>query len=53
MAARTSKYEKEIAVEVPEWNIDNCIQCNKPYSMPHAAIRPSFSEEEIRMLLKV
>lgn len=38
----TSKYEKRgIAVEVPEWQVDNCIQCNQcSYVCPHAAIRP-------------
>ncbi len=38
----TSAYEKRgIAVEVPKWNIDNCIQCNQcSYVCPHAVIRP-------------
>lgn len=38
----TSQYEKRgIAVEVPEWQVDNCIQCNQcSYVCPHAAIRP-------------
>ena len=38
----TSAYEKRnIAVEVPEWQADNCIQCNQcSYVCPHAAIRP-------------
>ena len=38
----TSKYEKRgIAVDVPEWVADNCIQCNQcSYVCPHAAIRP-------------
>ncbi|OQB51886.1 MAG: Pyruvate-flavodoxin oxidoreductase [Firmicutes bacterium ADurb.Bin146] len=47
----TSRYEKRgIAVEVPEWNIDNCIQCNQcSYVCPHAAIRPFLvSEEEMK-----
>ena len=46
----TSKFEKRgIAVEVPEWIIDNCIQCNQcSYVCPHAAIRPFLvSEEEV------
>ncbi|GHS86613.1 pyruvate-flavodoxin oxidoreductase [Bacteroidia bacterium] len=40
--AGTSKYEKRgIAVNVPEWQATNCIQCNQcAYVCPHAAIRP-------------
>ncbi|HBN86349.1 MAG TPA: pyruvate:ferredoxin (flavodoxin) oxidoreductase, partial [Clostridiales bacterium] len=38
----TTKYEKRgIAVTIPEWQIDNCIQCNQcSYVCPHAVIRP-------------
>lgn len=38
----TSAYEKRgIAVHVPEWQAENCIQCNQcAYVCPHAAIRP-------------
>ena len=38
----TSQYEKRgIAVKIPEWQPDNCIQCNQcAYVCPHAAIRP-------------
>jgi len=38
----TAKYEKRgVAAFVPEWNPENCIQCNKcAYVCPHAAIRP-------------
>lgn len=38
----TTRYEKRgIAVHVPEWIPDNCIQCNQcAYVCPHAAIRP-------------
>ncbi|MDR1439220.1 MAG: pyruvate:ferredoxin (flavodoxin) oxidoreductase, partial [Clostridiales bacterium] len=38
----TTKYEKRgIAVEVPEWQLDACIQCNQcSYVCPHAVIRP-------------
>ena len=38
----TSAYEKRgIAVNVPVWNPDNCIQCNFcSYVCPHAVIRP-------------
>ena len=38
----TARYEKRgVATFVPEWVVDNCIQCNKcAYVCPHAAIRP-------------
>ncbi len=38
----TAAYEKRgIAVSVPEWVIENCIQCNQcAYVCPHAAVRP-------------
>ncbi|MBE5704093.1 pyruvate:ferredoxin (flavodoxin) oxidoreductase [Blautia luti] len=38
----TAAYEKRgIAVNVPVWAPDNCIQCNRcAYVCPHAAIRP-------------
>ncbi|MBE6014039.1 MAG: pyruvate:ferredoxin (flavodoxin) oxidoreductase [Lachnospiraceae bacterium] len=38
----TAAYEKRgIAVDVPSWDPDNCIQCNFcSYVCPHAAIRP-------------
>ncbi len=40
--AGSAAYEKRgIAVTVPEWNADNCIQCNQcSFVCPHAAIRP-------------
>ena len=40
----TSKYEKRgIAVDVPIWDADKCIQCNQcSFICPHAAIRPFF-----------
>jgi pyruvate-ferredoxin/flavodoxin oxidoreductase len=46
--AGSSAYEKRgIAVNVPEWQIDNCIQCNQcSYVCPHAAIRPFLLTEE-------
>jgi pyruvate-ferredoxin/flavodoxin oxidoreductase len=46
----TAAYEKRgIAVTVPEWQIDKCIQCNQcAFVCPHAAIRPILlSEEEV------
>ena len=38
----TAAYEKRgVAAFVPEWDLENCIQCNKcAYVCPHAAIRP-------------
>ncbi|MCM1005814.1 MAG: pyruvate:ferredoxin (flavodoxin) oxidoreductase [Prevotella sp.] len=44
----TAKYEKRgVAAFVPEWNPDNCIQCNKcAFVCPHAAIRPFVLTEE-------
>jgi pyruvate-ferredoxin/flavodoxin oxidoreductase len=46
--AGTAAYEKRgIAVNVPEWQIDNCIQCNQcSYVCPHAAIRPFLLTDE-------
>ena len=46
--AGTSKYEKRgIAVNVPEWQVENCIQCNQcAYVCPHAAIRPFLLNDE-------
>lgn len=44
----TSAYEKRgIAVNVPEWQKENCIQCNQcSFVCPHAAIRPVLVTEE-------
>jgi pyruvate-ferredoxin/flavodoxin oxidoreductase len=44
----TAAYEKRgIAVNVPEWQPDECIQCNQcSYVCPHAAIRPFLLTEE-------
>ena len=38
----TTKYEKRgVAISVPEWIMENCIQCNQCAMVcPHAAIRP-------------
>lgn len=43
----SAQYEKRgIAVKVPEWNPDNCIQCNQcAYVCPHAVIRPFLLDE--------
>ena len=44
----TAAYEKRgIAVNVPEWILENCIQCNQcSYVCPHACIRPFLSTED-------
>ncbi len=44
----TSEYEKRgIAVNVPEWQPDSCIQCNQcAYVCPHAVIRPFLLNEK-------
>ena len=44
----TTKFEKRgIAVNVPEWDIDKCIQCNRcSLVCPHAAIRPTLATSE-------
>jgi len=47
----TSAYEKRgIAVNVPEWQPNECIQCNQcSYVCPHACIRPFLlTEEEVK-----
>ena len=46
--AGTAQYEKRgVAVNVPEWNADTCIQCNQcSYVCPHAAIRPFLLDEK-------
>lgn len=43
----TTKYEKRgVAINVPEWIMDNCIQCNQCVMVcPHAAIRPVLVNE--------
>ena len=43
-----SAYEKRaVAIEVPEWIPENCIQCNQcSYVCPHATIRPYVLDEE-------
>ncbi|QZY55030.1 pyruvate:ferredoxin (flavodoxin) oxidoreductase [Crassaminicella profunda] len=44
----TTAYEKRgIAVMVPQWQVDKCIQCNQcSYVCPHATIRPFLLDEE-------
>lgn len=49
--AGTTAFEKRgIAVNVPEWVGENCIQCNQcSYVCPHAVIRPFLlTEEELK-----
>ena len=53
LPAGTTEYEKRgIAVNVPEWIPENCIQCNQcAYVCPHACIRPwLINEEEMQQL---
>src|SRR6056297_3488834 len=46
--AGTTEYEKRgIAVNVPEWLPENCIQCNQcSYVCPHACIRPFLMDDK-------
>lgn len=47
----TTSYEKRgIAIILPQWQTENCIQCNQcSYVCPHATIRPFLlNEEEMR-----
>lgn len=47
----TTKYEKRgVAINVPEWIMENCIQCNQCAMVcPHAAIRPVLvTDEEVK-----
>ncbi|MGL5512362.1 MAG: 4Fe-4S dicluster domain-containing protein, partial [Sporomusa sp.] len=48
--AGTTAYEKRgAAVDVPEWIIGDCIQCNQcSFVCPHAAIRPVLLDEKER-----
>jgi pyruvate-ferredoxin/flavodoxin oxidoreductase len=43
----TAAYEKRgIAVMIPQWQTDNCIQCNQcSYICPHAVVRPFLLDE--------
>ena len=44
----TSQYEKRgVAIDVPEWIAENCIQCNQcAFVCPHAAIIPIVATDE-------
>jgi len=44
----TAAYEKRgTAVNIPKWDVNNCIQCNQcSYVCPHAAIRPVLVNKE-------
>jgi pyruvate-ferredoxin/flavodoxin oxidoreductase len=44
----TTRYEKRgVAINVPEWIMENCIQCNQCAMVcPHASIRPFLMTEE-------
>jgi pyruvate-ferredoxin/flavodoxin oxidoreductase len=46
--AGTTAYEKRgIAVHVPEWQVEHCIQCNQcAYVCPHAVLRPFLMDDE-------
>ncbi len=47
----TTQYEKRgVAINVPEWIMENCIQCNQCAMVcPHASIRPFLmTEEEVK-----
>ncbi len=49
--AGTTEFEKRgIAVNVPEWKVEHCTQCNQcAYICPHACIRPFLlSDEELK-----
>ncbi|CCH50384.1 pyruvate:ferredoxin (flavodoxin) oxidoreductase [Pseudodesulfovibrio piezophilus] len=48
MPLATSQYEKRgVAINVPEWIADNCIQCNQcAFVCPHSALRPVIATED-------
>ena len=48
MPAGTTQYEKRgIANFVPQWDSENCIQCNQcAFACPHAVVRPFLATEE-------
>ncbi len=47
----TTKYEKRgIAVDIPQWIPENCIQCNQcSLVCPHACIRPFVAEDGVEL----
>lgn len=47
MTGTTHFYKRGIAVSIPVWNADTCIQCLQCVIVcPHAVIRPSLATEE-------
>jgi len=48
MPPATSRWEKRgVAIMVPEWLKDNCIQCNQcAYVCPHSALRPVLATDD-------
>ncbi|BCS87799.1 pyruvate:ferredoxin (flavodoxin) oxidoreductase [Pseudodesulfovibrio sediminis] len=48
MPLSTARYEKRgVAIKVPEWIADNCIQCNQcAYVCPHSALRPVLATDD-------
>ncbi|MEG1931465.1 MAG: 4Fe-4S double cluster binding domain-containing protein, partial [Anaerovorax sp.] len=51
----TAAYEKRgVAVHLPQWQKDKCIQCNQcSFVCPHAAIRPVLIDEEEQLTAPV
>lgn len=50
----TTRFEKRgVAVKVPAWNAENCIQCNQcAFVCPHACIRPVLVKTERKFPLR-
>ena len=48
MPVGTTAYEKRgVAIDIPEWIVENCIQCTQcSFVCPHAAIRPVLATDE-------
>ncbi len=48
MPVGTTAYEKSgVAINIPEWDVDHCIQCTQcSLVCPHAAIRPILATDE-------